>query len=732
MKTSHSVFFKKLRYHVTLSPQSTRQIYELGIESIPSESECYPAKLVHGHISWLIHQGVKFIFYPCIPYERNESPEAGNHYNCPMVTSYAENIKNNVEELETEHVDFMNPFMAFTNEKILTDGLVREFGKKFQIPEAEIRMAAHAGWEELLASRSDMEKKGEETLSWMKEHGKRGIVLAGRPYHVDPEIHHGIPDLIASYGFAVLTEDSVSHMGKVERPLVVTDQWMYHSRLYEAASFVKTRDDLDLIQLNSFGCGLDAVTTDQVAEILTKSGKIYTVLKIDEVNNLGAARIRIRSLIAALRVRDQKHYERKVVSSAYNRVMFTREMKKDYTLLCPQMSPIHFDLIEPAIRAFGYNIEILQNHNRNAVDVGLQYVNNDACYPSLIVIGQIMDALLSGKYDLNRTAVFMSQTGGGCRASNYIGFIRRALEKAGMPQVPVISVNANGMETNPGFSITLPLMTKAMQAIVYGDIFMRVLYATRPYEAVPGSADALHEKWKKICIRALSKRQPAMMEFARNIRGIIRDFDNLNRLDIKKPKVGIVGEILVKFSPLANNHVVELLESEGAEAVMPDLLDFLLYCFYNSNFKAEHLGMKKSTARLCNAGIALLEFFRKTARKELAASKHFTPPSEIRDLAEMAKGFVSLGNQTGEGWFLTGEMLELIHSGVKNIICTQPFGCLPNHIVGKGVIKELRKSYPESNIIAVDYDPGASEVNQLNRIKLMLATAQKNLKAENA
>lgn len=566
----------------------------------------------------------------------------------------------------------------------------------------------------------------------MKEHGKRGIVLAGRPYHVDPEIHHGIPELIASYGFAVLTEDSVSHMGKVERPLVVTDQWMYHSRLYEAASFVKTRDDLDLIQLNSFGCGLDAVTTDQVAEILTKSGKIYTVLKIDEVNNLGAARIRIRSLIAALRVRDQKHYERKVVSSAYNRVLFTKEMKKDYTLLCPQMSPIHFDLIEPAIRAFGYNMEILQNHNRNAVDVGLQYVNNDACYPSLIVIGQIMDALLSGKYDLNRTAVFMSQTGGGCRASNYIGFIRRALEKAGMPQVPVISVNANGMETNPGFSITLPMMTKAMQAVVYGDIFMRVLYATRPYEAVPGSANALHEKWKKICIKALSKRQPAMMEFAKNVRGIIRDFDNLERLDIKKPKVGIVGEILVKFSPLANNHVVELLESEGAETVMPDLLDFLLYCFYNSNFKAEHLGMKKSTARLCNAGIALLEFFRKTARKELAASKHFTPPSEIRDLAEMAKGFVSLGNQTGEGWFLTGEMLELIHSGVKNIICTQPFGCLPNHIVGKGVIKELRKNYPESNIIAVDYDPGASEVNQLNRIKLMLATAQKNLKAENA
>lgn len=727
-----AVFFKKLRYHVVLSPQSTRQLYELGIESIPSESECYPAKLVHGHVSWLIKQGIKYIFYPCIPYERNESPEAGNHYNCPMVTSYAENIKNNVEALAEEHVTFSNPFMAFTNEDVLTQALVREFSSNGKIPEEEVKLAAHAAWKELLTSRWDVEEKGEETLAWLEETGKRGIVLAGRPYHVDPEIHHGIPELITSYGFAVLTEDSVSHLGHVERPLVVTDQWMYHSRLYAAASYVKSQDNLDLIQLNSFGCGLDAVTTDQVADLLTRCGKIYTVLKIDEVNNLGAARIRIRSLIAALKVRDQKHIEHKVVSSAYNRVYFTKEMKKTYTILCPQMSPIHFDLLEPAIRSFGYKIEVLKNHNRNAVDVGLQYVNNDACYPSLIVIGQVMDALLSGNYDLDHTAIIMSQTGGGCRASNYIGFIRRALEKAGMSQVPVISVNANGMETNPGFNFTLPLLTKAIQALVYGDLFMRVLYATRPYEAVSGSANALHEKWKARCISSLSRRSAGMIDFGRNVRGIIREFDTLPVRDIRKPKVGIVGEILVKFSPLANNHIVELLESEGAEAVMPDLMDFLLYSFYNSNFKAEHLGSKKSTAALCNAGISLLEYFRRTARKELKRSLHFTPPSAIGDLAEMAKGFVSLGNQTGEGWFLTGEMLELIHNKVNNIICTQPFGCLPNHIVGKGVIKELRRNYPESNIIAVDYDPGASEVNQLNRIKLMLSTAMKNMAQEKA
>ena len=725
-----ATFFKELGFRVMLSPQSSHQIYELGIETIPSESECYPAKLAHGHISWLIKRDVPFIFYPCIPYERKEVPGAGNHYNCPMVTSYSENIKNNMEELKEKNVKFLNPFMAFTSEAVLSKQLQEVFKKEFDIPESETKKAAKKAWDELAQARTDVEKKGEEVLQYLKDTGKHGIVLAGRPYHIDPEINHGIADMITSYGFAVLTEDSVSHLGKVERPLVVTDQWMYHSRLYAAAAFVKTQDNLDLVQLNSFGCGLDAVTTDQVSDILTRSGKIYTVLKIDEVNNLGAARIRIRSLISALRVREERRYTRNIVSSSYNRVIFTKEMKKNYTLLCPQMSPIHFELIEPAIRSFGYNLVVLQNDDKTAVDTGLKYVNNDACYPSLIVIGQIMDALLSGKYDLDHTAVLMSQTGGGCRASNYIGFIRRALEKAGMAQIPVISINANGMETNPGFTYTPSMLVKALQAVVYGDVFMRVLYATRPYEAVPGSADALHEKWKRICVKALSTKSAGMMTFVKNIRGIIHDFDNLDRTNVHKPKVGIVGEILVKFSPTANNHIVELLESEGAEAVMPDLMDFLLYCFYNSNFKADNLGMKRSTAHLCNMAISLLEYMRKAARIALEKSTHFTPPSRIKDLAVMANGFVSLGNQTGEGWFLTGEMLELIKSGVNNIVCVQPFGCLPNHIVGKGVIKELRYANPKANIIAVDYDPGASEVNQLNRIKLMLSTAQKNLEKE--
>ena len=717
-------FLTKLGFSVVLSPKSSRDIYSLGIESIPSESECYPAKLAHGHVTWLIRQGIKFIFYPALFYERNEFEDANNHYNCPIVTSYSENIKNNVEEIAGGEITFRNPFMSFRDLGTVTDALTKEFT---EIPAAEIAAACEKGWKELANARHDMEKKGEETLEYLRQTGKRGIVLAGRPYHVDPEINHGIPELITSYDMAVLTEDSISHLADAERPLIVTDQWMYHSRLYKAANYVKTCDNLELIQLNSFGCGLDAVTTDCVNDILTKSGKIYTVLKIDEVSNLGAARIRIRSLISAVNSRHEQHYKTCPSSSAINRIEFTKEMKKDYTVLAPQMSPIHFDLLAPAFKCMGINIEILPDATKETIDVGLKYVNNDACYPSLIVVGQMMSAITSGKYDVNKLAVIMSQTGGGCRATNYVGFIRRALSKAGYGQIPVIALSAQGFEKNSGFKISYKVVKRAMQALIYGDVFMRCLYRTRPYEKEKGSANALHEKWKKICLESLTKTGSNAV-FKKNIQGIVHDFDTLPLLDIKKPRVGIVGEILVKFLPSANNHLVDLLEAEGAEAVMPDLLDFFMYCFYNNNYNYEFLGKTKKGAIVSNTVIKVLESFRKPARDALEKSKRFEAPAHIEKLAEYARPIVSIGNQNGEGWFLTGEMIELIKSGAPNIVCAQPFACLPNHIVGKGVIKHLREAYPEANIVAVDYDPGASEVNQVNRIKLMLAAANKNMK----
>ncbi len=719
-------FFTKLGYQVVLSPSSTHKIYELGIESIPSESECYPAKLAHGHIAWLINQKVDFIFYPSVFYERNEFLEANNHYNCPIVTSYSENIKNNVEEIGRGEVVFRNPFLSFISADVIAQELIKEFK---ELPKDQIKEAVKVAWQELNNVKNDIQKKGEEVIQYLNDSGKRGIVLAGRPYHLDPEINHGIPELITSYDIAVLTEDSISHLSLPERPLIVSDQWMYHSRLYAAASYVKTMENIDLIQLNSFGCGLDAVTTDQVNDILTGSDKIYTCLKIDEVNNLGAARIRIRSLISALKVREMKQKTRSIKSSAIKKIQFTEKMRKEYTILCPQMSPIHFDLFGPAMSACGYHFEVLSNDNRHSVDVGLKYVNNDACYPSLLVVGQIMQALLSGKYDLKKTAIIITQTGGGCRATNYIGFIRRALKKADMEYIPVISLNLAGIETNPGFKINTQLLMRAAYAVTIGDIFMRCVYHMRPYEKVKGSVNELHDKWKKEAIAFVCKKHPTYSQFSKLCKQIIKDFDNIEMDEtMKKPKVGIVGEILVKFSPAGNNHLVELLESEGAEAVVPDLLNFMLYCFYNQIYKNEHFNTGKKGAFLSSLGIKALELLRNPASKAFKKSKHFTPPTHIEELVEYAKPIVSIGNQTGEGWFLTGEMIELIKSGTNNIVCTQPFGCLPNHVVGKGVIKEIRRRHPKSNIVAIDYDPGASEVNQLNRIKLMLSTAHKNLK----
>ena len=454
---------------------------------------------------WLIKKGVPLIFYPSVFYERNEFPQASNHYNCPIVTSYSENIKNNVEEICRGEVKFHNPFLAFSTFEIAAKGLIAAFP---DIPADEVYYAAKAGWEELDNARSDIQKKGEEVLRFLEDTGRSGIVLAGRPYHIDPEINHGIPEMINSYGLAVLTEDSISHLAEVERPTIVSDQWMYHSRLYAAATYVKTRDDIELVQLNSFGCGLDAVTTDQVNDILSSGDKIYTCLKIDEVNNLGAARIRIRSLLAAIKIRRRKGEARGIHSSAYHRVLYTRQMYDDrYTILCPQMSPIHFDLLQSAFTAEGYNLIVLNNSNRAAIDMGLQFVNNDACYPTIVSLGQIISALKSGRYDLNKTAVFMSQTGGQCRASNYVSLLRKALRDLNMEQVPVISVNMAGLETNPGFKITLPFIRRGLMSLVFGDLFMKVLYATRPYELEPGSANALYEELNAKVIKMLDPEQ---------------------------------------------------------------------------------------------------------------------------------------------------------------------------------------------------------------------------------
>ena len=718
--------FTELGFSVKLSPKSSRAIYDRGIETMPSESVCYPAKLAHGHIQALIDDGVKLIFYPSMPYEMENENGGDNHYNCPVVATYSEVIKNSVPELRTS-VKFMNPFLPIFHEKRMCERLFEEFSAslpELNITKREIKDALEKAYAEDAAFKAEMRKKGEETLEFLKQNGKRGIILAGRPYHVDPEINHGLPEMISGYGFAVLTEDSVAHLEKVVRPIRVVDQWTYHTRLYAAAHVVGNNDCLELVQLNSFGCGLDAVTTDEVQEILRSFGKLYTCLKIDEVNNLGAARIRLRSLISVVDERERHQYKPVRGHIGYIRQPeFTEEMRKKHTILCPQMAPIHFDLLEAAFIHTGYNIVILRDCSKAVVDEGLKYVNNDACYPSILIVGQLIHALNSGKYDLNNTSVMITQTGGACRATNYVGMLKKALKDAGYDNVPLISLNVVGLEKQSGFKITAGMAIRAFMSIIYGDVLQRCLYKVRPYEVEKGSANALYEKWRLFLRDEL--KSTSLPRFNNNIRNIVKEFSEFPVRDIKKPKIGLVGEILVKFHPVANNDIIGLLENEGCEVVVPDLMGFFYYiCSHGvTKYKLLYCSRLKKFAE--NAVIKAFRFMESSYRKAVKGTK-FGCPGDIFEMMESVKPIVSPGNIAGEGWFLSAEMLELIHEGVPNIVCMQPFACLPNHVTGKGVIGELRRQHPESNIVAVDFDPGASEVNQVNRIKLMLTQAFAN------
>ena len=863
-----------LGFKVMISGRSSHELFETGIESIASENICYPAKLVHGHIKWLLNKGVKNIFYPCVSYEENLVPNTDNHYNCPVVANYPVVIGANMPELREEGIRYMRPYFNMANHELMVDRIVEEFAWA-NVTREEAEIAVKAAYAENEVFKHDVQMEGLKALAYMKEHDCRGIVLAGRPYHIDPEVNHGIPETICSLGMVVLSEDSICELQPGEKlnpseflaadeddprkknangfrhvedrkvtkmPLRVTNQWAYHSRLYAAANFVASYPGLELVQLNSFGCGLDAITTDQVSEILADKADVYTMLKIDEVSNLGAAKIRLRSLKAAVEERERNHrralagavpgkqdqpvqsdavaeakaklemaqaqlaeaqaqlesaeadakrgefrktgteaptpgrqvmlntvmkanpklteavkaaskraaengigevkksaHNSATMSKYANRVPFGKDMK-DYTIVAPQMSPIHFSLVESVIRSGGYKFDILEHASRENVETGLKYVNNDACYPAIMVIGQLVDAILDGKYDPEHTALAITQTGGMCRATNYFGLIRKALIDAGYPQIPVIAISTQGIEDNPGFKATPALIHRVVKALIIGDLLMKCLYRVRPYEVTPGSANQLYKTWNTIVRETLENHGRSKtarkfigkgyLPYSTLVKEIVKSFDALPLKDEpRKVRVGVVGEILVKYQPDANNHVVDVIESQNCEAVVPGIMEFMTTRPYISDWNEHYLGMGGN-----KLGYALmrkaLDVYNAPVRKaiDLAHGK-FSQDLPMPELVKKADEVTSVGVQAGEGWLLTAEILELIESGCPNVICAQPFACLPNHVTGRGMFGKIRRLHPEANIVSIDYDPGASEANQLNRIKLMIAAAKKAHKA---
>lgn len=713
-------FFTLLGYEVVLSGKSSAQLYCKGMSTIPSDSLCYPGKLVHGHIMDLIEKGITTIFYPCIPYNMKDPLHASdNNYNCPIVASYAENIRANMDILRQKNINFLQPFLPINNKKALIKRLQEELSS-LNIPKKDLIEAVEKSYQELDKYKEDIRNYGENIIKEATDKKMPIVVLAGRPYHVDPEINHGIPEMIQSYGIAILSEDALYHLDCPEDSLDIVNQWSYHARLYHAASYVARHKEMTLIQFSSFGCGLDAITTGQVREILEQHGDIYTMIKLDEVSNLGAARIRIRSLMAAWKYGFAQIDE---IEPPKQRAYFSKECQEEHTILAPQMSPKHFDFIQHACKKSGMKIVIPPMPTQEDIDLGLRYVNNDMCYPAIVVIGQLLKALKSGEYDVNNTSIMLFQTCGACRATNYLNLMRKALQNAGLSQVPVFA--CVGRETDD-FKIKTEIWIDVIKATVYADLLIRLSNRTRPYEKVAGSVDVLYNKWRKIFMDEITNGN--YLKFSNNIKKAVKEFDEL-ALDesITKPKVGIVGEILVKYHPTANNHVEKVLFDEGAEVVTPDLMDFFMYMAYDDIIRYKMLDGKWIDKAKSEIFIKVLEFFRKPMRKALRASKRFTAPYTIKEIANLTKPHVSLGNMAGEGWFLTGEMAKLIQEGVDNIICLQPFGCLPNHITGKGMIRELMRTHDGVNIVAIDCDAGISEVNQLNRIKLMLSVAKEKI-----
>ncbi len=709
--------FTALGMHVELSPLTTKDIAELGNITIPSQSLCYPAKLTHGHVSYLAAQGIKDIFLPCIPREAKVDKAMADSYACPVVGGYPEALKLNVIT-QYPGLKIHTPFLDISKRATVLRALKECFP---QLPPREIKQAIAKAQQALAAYRNALEAEGERLVKKAEDEGKTLIVLSGRPYHIDPLINHGIPSLISSMGTIVVTEDAVFQLAKHRPKLDVVNQWAFHSRLYKAAEFAAENPNVQMVQLVSFGCGIDAITSEQVRKILERHDKIYTLLKIDEGDTLGAAKIRIKSLLTAVNANALSHLSGESLHQQKQDKGVPNELR---TLYVPQMAPIHFPILTSALQALGYKVQLLPEVNDKAIELGLKYVNNDACYPAIVVIGQLIEALVSNKIDAERAALLLAQTCGPCRATNYPALLRWALHDLGYDKVPIVTLSSYDLDTDAlHLKLGLHGLYRLMKGILLGDLLQKLYFHTKTYEVQKGSSDKVLQAMVEKCSAYMLSSQ-RHHNYVKIIRAIVAAFSEIKLQEVQnKPKVGIVGEILLKYHPKANLDLMNTLIEEGAEPVIGDISSFLLYCLNDSIFQAKY--MKGSWVRATGSWIISHRFnhMRNVISRALEQSK-FESLTPFNDYKQAIEGLVSVGQQAGEGWLLTAEMIDYIEHGVNNVLCVQPFACLPNHVTGKGVMRAIRMGYENANLCSIDFEAGTSQSNVSNRLKLFLSQAK--------